>query len=1069
MIDQWILGQQIGLAAYCLRAFSAVGEGAAKEMWDEAFVRLPGLLSEWNWNNDDRMQALPTSTLQLLTALDNRHLDEPFDRGRLQRRAHAALVSLMPERDAPLAKARAIAHHIMHGTGSATRITRFGASLFGKGGGWQAVESANSLEQFAGVLNRLRSNPRTTDQRIDDLDTLLRMIAHTPASGQIATILYAHLFCWPLFVFPSREGELGIALPLAVDVDLAERDSASRHQVVARGDSAFNINFKGRNGKKWYDHLHHARYAGRLLWLRAHGHTGSVFRQQVMGHQAAYDFRWASQIAAGAIGANEQRRLPLVGGSAAPYLSQVILARLLGKTWFLSSVVSGLIGERVVDEETQEEDRDFWLATPGGIKAKVRHFFDTRAFERIVLPNDNTVTQIVSDVRAQARISPIDREGATFADDAEVLFASKLSSVADIVQVEGWRKTAFVRCPEVAWHLYGDNAPGPQPATDLAIVKVLESLASNTNCVLSLQDVSPTAVASALIRINQRIHLDNQPNSPPGLSWCVVRAIREEQDSKFWRMLWRLVGAPLTEYELFRASPTEAIATNRLADALNRFAPTDMRPSHRAPDVIVLVGTEMFAEGMKRNKAPLARPLAIQPLLSRLAKDNSLRISQERERPGVSSYIGPVRIVLLTESDSVGDEVQLSSLSEQEHRALEVLATFRFGFSQYMAAPLLSERGISVSDVRELLFRLVERGALRRAMGQFHIPKPIKMRLELSHPSDIRDQARRHAAAGIGLAPYSVTAPLPALAFDAAFLPENVVEAEMHLVTAYDLYGKLRNYHEQNVMRTGLQRLCRFATLPDWGTVDRLNRSKLGRDAYELACELMENWRTHPDNTEGLPPHPIHYAETIESLMNWEPPRSHCEKIDRLYAEGLLACDRYKGAEEIFNRMNLLGTMSMYLYRYWPELQERLDTVDAQLLALESHWEHLSGRGDWFERVGDNETSNAIAATRYAAGARYAPAYCQNWIKCLGATELAKLDTDEIRSAMVSLTEQQAMNMWRWAAKAYQKDSRTNNSETHDAQARRERVTRRWEAAFLILDNLWSKFPQCRASATQSI
>ena len=222
-----------------------------------------------------------------------------------------------------------------------------------------------------------------------------------------------------------------------------------------------------------------------------------------------------------------------------------------------------------MDKDTQEEDRDFWLATPGGIKAKVRHFFDTRAFERLVLPNDEAVNQIVSEVRAQAWTSPADPEGALFADDAEVLFASKLSNVADIVQVEGWRKTAFVRCPEVAWHLFGDNAPGPRPATDPAVAQVLENLASNTQRVLSLQDVSPTVVASAMMQINQRIHSNNQPASPPGLAWCVVRAVREEQDSKFWRTLWRLIGAPLTDYELFRASPTVDIAAHRLADALS--------------------------------------------------------------------------------------------------------------------------------------------------------------------------------------------------------------------------------------------------------------------------------------------------------------------------------------------------------------------------------------------------------------------------------------------------------------------------------------------------------------------
>ena len=169
MTGQWIKAQAIMTAAYGARAFAS-GGGKAFGFCNRARMRLPVLLTEWGWEEDERMRALPPSTLHMLAAMSNDHLTRPF-RECLQARARDALADLTPNRESPLAAATALVHCVMHGTGGATRITRFGSSLF-KSSNWRQVEN-RSLPELEEVLRRLRSAGGTTEDRRADVDTLM--------------------------------------------------------------------------------------------------------------------------------------------------------------------------------------------------------------------------------------------------------------------------------------------------------------------------------------------------------------------------------------------------------------------------------------------------------------------------------------------------------------------------------------------------------------------------------------------------------------------------------------------------------------------------------------------------------------------------------------------------------------------------------------------------------------------------------------------------------------------------------------------------------------------------------
>jgi hypothetical protein len=608
------------------------------------------------------------------------------------------------------------------------------------------------------------------------------------------------------------------------------------------------------------------------------------------------------------------------------------------------------------------------------------------------------------------------------------------------------------------------------------VARVLRHLDSSDKTVLWLDDVRPTAVASAFVHIGQQVHEQTQPRSPPGLSWCVVRAVKEEQDAAFWRTLWRLIGAPLEELDLLRDSPTPQIAMGRLAKALNTFTPEEDGRSHRAPDIIVILGLEKFAASMETCETPAAHPLMVEPLIRRMEASDMLRASWYRQNWEVlRRYVGRTRFILLPDrgADSVTQETLKQLEPEEQYvlewRALEALATFRFGFTQHMAALLLSEFGIKGIDVHELLSTLRQKKALRETSGQYHMSHSLREYLNQRNGENIRAKAMSHEAAGVAMAPYVLVAPVPALAYDTAFLPEFVTEAGEHLRQANDLYGKVSDAESQQRLKAGFRRLYRFAAFPYWGTVARLiNAKNCGRDSYFMATELIDGWRNHPDNVNHLPPHPSQYVEAIEALDDW--PEGPLRNIDELFQKGLEACEHYPIQEAEFCQLQLLCTYVMHLYRHRRDEKDLIRDTDSRIWNMRPVWRHVPG--EWFEKNADCTWDDGKAAWHHGLGIQYAEPYCQNWIKGLGATALAGRDCSGLLERLDSLPDDKAkMTMCRWATSAYRKHWRQqpmrkerspeNVSVGDPVLDRWVRVLDRWNRAFEILLNLWVHIPEC--------
>lgn len=1068
-IERWLRAQAVGLAAYAVGAFSTCQHDPTNQLRLRARQRLPVLLDEWGGLESNRMIELPGSVLHILGKLDNARIPRSLH-DIVQRAARGALEKLSPQQNSPLAKAEILAHQIMNGSGSVTRLTRLAISLErNKWSALTALERNPNFVSFSKTVESLRAWEGGTAQRIDAI-AALSSFPGLPYVAQVRNILLHHAFAWPLLVCSGA----AISLPVAVDIEL-DRPVGAGDFVLPENYGAFNLRNEpvivaGGRGVSWTEHLQQARDVAVLLWAKGHGNCGE-FRKNVQRHQARFNFYWASKIAALAFGDDCGVKLPLEGGSAAAYFAQTVLARLLGRRWCLSSAVTGAIGKRVAfcqqpghpPKNELSYDRDYWFASVDGVGEKYRFVRTTHSFERFVVPFGKE-EEIHTARRKMADEVRGDKAGAD-GDEVQVFYPRKLSGVADVVQVEGWRKTHFIRCPEVAYAIREDWQNKLPEAH-----QVQQLIAQSSVSVLSLGN-RPSVVASAIAEINRRLHkyaedviAEKSANADrsktrvhrgavgplaPGLSWCVVRAVEEEQDAGFWRTLWRIIGAPLGDFELFRNSATREVAAERLAEALNHYMPDKSAPSHSAPDVIVIIGLEKFDEGMRKNEAPLARPLAVTPLLDELNTRSLLRPSPARSLEYVRRLAGVARFVIVPECDEDSVPQGQINLSEDERNVMSALATFRFGFSQQMASLLLSEFGIIGSDVRRDLLNLKNRGALREVSGQYFMSHAMRRFLRREIDDSDSTEANRQKAAGIALAPYTTAAPVPGLAYDAAFLPENVNEAEYHFARAYKLYGRTDNQIMQGEIKPWFQRVCRFAAVPHWGAVGRLIKANMGKDAYELAAELMAGWREHGGGGK-LPPHPVQYVALIEAMAKWTVEGRSPDTVNQLYLEGLNACSAYP-REASFCEILLAATYSVYLYRQFPKMKEEVDEADARVWVLRDRWTNV--RGDWFEKNADCILSHQDAVGHYELGICYARQYRQNWIKYLGACMLTNVDfsgrLDELKT---DLKEQDKETIeWRRSVMSVY---------AIKTQGRRgDHVRDRWNAGRLILCECWK--PLC--------
>src|SRR2546426_5032753 len=538
-------------------------------------------------------------------------------------------------------------YHALFARTSAVRLVWLGRTLFSDSE-WDRIrkrieKGKEAIRQLAAPLGLLRAPWSTTDQRASAIVGMSTVLGETRAWPQIENILLHHVFCWPLLILSGTAGAPhGVSLPVSVDLMLPEQVPNDDDGLF--DDAAFErihhhdyINCQGgesgivsvddwsgresRDGSSSIKHLEKAVRVAKQLWRAQHGHTG-VFKKTVKRARVTFDFSYAQDVVSDLEHAG-LGELSLEEGSADAYFAQVILNKLRGGPGITASAVTGLIGNKLRSKDASPALNNEFKA-PGGIPEKLKYVFACRTFERVVVPvgekGDETVKhfeQVLTPTAGTREAERFSTGGQRAEQTAQIFYARDLHVLADIVQVGGWRRYRYERCPEVAWALDG---PGRLIAGDDPRVKlVAQFLSSNSSPVAQLENASPVVIASALSHLNARRKAGSY--IPPALTWAFVRALDTEQDSRFWHIVWRVCGASEDDFNEFLRNPSNAV--DRIARVLNKFEPDRNSPGHRAPDVLVIVGSERFRQAAKEWESPASRPLMVDPLLREL--DSKLR------------------------------------------------------------------------------------------------------------------------------------------------------------------------------------------------------------------------------------------------------------------------------------------------------------------------------------------------------------------------------------------------------------------------------------------------------------
>lgn len=1053
-MDRWLKSHRIGLVAYAIDAlpFSARYSLDLEEHLSSYIMVEPG-----PGPNDRKsfLLTLPPSVLNILAhTIAPANEDKILDLLVLSSEIREVLEKLSPankesDLSSVLGKTQIWGYDALYGYSDPKRLIWLGKALFGKKT-WNELEGNTEIhDRLCSTLQTLRDPWTPILGRCDAIRQLTEALDGVPHWAQIENFLYHSQFCWPLLVLgnkdtlsqmPNASTELAVSLPIAVDLVFDGYDDVYLDPPGAAGVLSV---------EEWREHIRRDLNVAKDLWRAKHGNYGNTFKNKILHASVVFDFNSALKIAEDlnypGIG-----RIPLSEGSADAYFAQVILNRLLGWYSIPMSAMSGLIGDK-----TEEEALNYQFVPPSekGLVKKLRYVFSSRAFERIVLPQGEKTERALQDCLVHYGMT----------QTSEVLFASRLHNVADIVQVQGWRRHRYIRCPEVAWGIHSDQLgrPGLLPIEEPRVQVVLQSLQENLSAVVTLDKTPPIVLASALWHINHTLRNEIDPTTPPPmLSWAFIRSLDREQDRRFWELLWKVMGMTPAAILALASPASKKEAVSRLANALNQFVPDTGKGYYRSPDIIVILGAQRFKTEEEESPAPGSRPFMVSPILRELSLPGRLRGPFDNL---FSPLIGKTRIILLPTDEPIDSEENISirGLNAADLEVLRTLAVFDFGFTQQSASLILSEldgayKGLATRTVLE---RLVNEGVLREGQGQYHIPRNVRKQLRQEEGKNL---AVLHYKAGLALAPYVIPGKeFPSLALDRAFNPEYVHEAEEHFRSADSLAKDMGDYKTRNVIRPAYHHLSLFMPMPSWGVV--LQLLKAGRRpeyTYEMAQQILQSERT-----AGVTSHPTNLCNMAEAAAQWAKENENLrlklrQEANSYFREALAQCEVFRreegfDEEEGFNRLTVLTKYAVYLADQEPAHKEEIARLSKEALDLLEKGEDPRGaKGEWLEVVADLEPSHRKAFHLYKLGFKLK--WAQLLIKGIGAASLGGL-REEVKAIRNDLSRDTAAVLL----------FRVASNRRMSKRQLQERVTDRWKEGLRLFDEFWGGDREVHSSLVQ--
>jgi hypothetical protein len=1039
-----------------------------------------------------------------------------------------------------LGNAKIIAHYMLYSEATASRVVEFGKSRIGHTWTYLA-QDPERVGKFEMALNELRKGYRDTASILRAITAIGQFFSREhPSWLQVESFLISHAFCWPLLVFGKGEekekeignasvGEIGISLPVAIDVSF---DGGSRVFIEQIEKSKVIVS-------EWKSHLEKAVECAKKLWRSKHGNYGGDFRKKVQLASVTFDFRFVEEIIK-----DMPSTVPISEGSADAYFAQAVLARMLGHSSYISSVATGIIGEQTFDEEGNP-NLDFQIEVPGGVIEKLSYVFSAGLWERIALPRDDNLFRevgrlLLENPKSQTAEIAYGGKLSNFADIMQIQawrqfryircpeltwalhgegpqrilepslpqvryvldrLNSRRSSVLDL------RQDGVVVSPiavaSALWHINTTKRLELPYLFSLGIE--FEELFNKSTIPEELRQAFrekhvPLPGDAFVERINgskwrvffgeNLAYLVNKREEkldvckfeiPPSLSWLFVRAIDEEQDLDFWHVVYKAIGASFEAFEHLRYSSSIKKAVNNIAEILNRFRPLEACLSHRAPDIIVIIGPERFEKFLEeRTSTPLMWNLSPPYILKRLATGDYLEVSPDVGR--MKELLGRTRIILVPDccNDFKPDDLGYAALNYLDYQSREVLgalATFRWAFTHQMAAIFfdeLSGRPYETKiNIHDFLERHVNKKVLCRGQGWYHIPPPLRAVLRYEIEKKKERCLIYHLAAGTALAPYTTRTPLFTLPLTVTFLPEYVHEAAYHLRTAFKL---AQVQHSIETMRLASRRmgyLYRFAALPSWMIVHELAKGKnVEQDklGYEMAKDFLET-----QQKEGIHTHPGQFLNAAQCTIGLikrgakpdEKVRLHEELVggNGFFPMALKACENptFK-TEKIPNLLVVLSSWAEYLADQDPE-NEKITELDLRVWELINQPGVIARpvRGRYFERLGDETEDHRKASDiYYCSGLQSTPDWYPLWIKSFGALRLATANAHKVLEQLKNYAEKERISEEELATRILIKciaDYRREKAK----HSGRKWVIDRWYAGLKYFSETWKNSLEVRA------
>lgn len=821
------------------------------------------------------------------------------------------------------------------------------------------IEGNELCVELDDLLDLTRDATRQTRDRIDAVDRLYDVLLPLAINGQnmlwwlrICLGLRTSLYCWPLMVAGSNDRGLhGISLPIGtflspdgnsrVYFKIVSPRSTVEHRRYVRGTKDAWAHMEGSQ-LQWNDEWERAfrmgLRVGKTLWRTQNGRLRFVDEDAadaIMAASLVVDMGAACAVVDAVFDTLDGAPYRLSGRSAEAYWVQAVLGMMLPGRELPLGVVTGRVQMVQGIEEIHHVE---------GIDKKLE-YANNVGFSRIVLPLEHP--QTTQGTESRVDLNEIDGELTVSLDVTsdlpnaqhgieqntesttlpgrphlsstphavqrfleslaasgvrkriEINFCRTVRNVADAMQMSGWRRTAFVRLPEMqrafAVHLrrlfllekvrMGESLTSPDhreynrnPWTEKEtrqLRKLDDYLLSDTRAIkfISRATFNEVFTNGAEVEIGRWLAWkDHQVRAGdytgvrgPALGILCLRTTETDTEMRLWSAIADTLSASPEWWSRFQWSSVDQ-AARLLAQLLGNRRANPTICATPAPDLLVLLDegnltqrrtNPIFPDDFRGQWIDLLNPRKYNPNAAYPLNDALIR-------EGGGSLATRI-IVVYGQSASCASEAP-RLLDADDSDALARLAVFRFDFSKQAAYAMMNykrsaDQQLSWPAVEERFKTLIERHFLFGSRGRLYVAPQLLAKLKEVSEYYVDPQAHLHAAKA--LAPILEPRDLfIASNRDRTLEPESVLEATWHIQRAR-VMAPARTRKVRTKCDAALATVTFLRPFPDWDTVKLLQRSTATLvDAVELGRELLAKERSMSQQ----PPHSSRVAAFFNAL-----------------------------------------------------------------------------------------------------------------------------------------------------------------------------------------------------------